>query len=152
MTEKIDSTARYEFYLAEVERLVAQDPGKDTPEGKRLIELAALVEIYEKEHYPITGEKATAMRLADAEAVIEAVRGFMLRDVNLVEEGLNRFKGLPGEDYSSRFILGWQRVAVHLCILARSNNCSGENLKQFLQQAVTAAEVLFSRTDAAKDD
>ena len=47
----IKTEAQYRTYLAEVDRLAADDPASGTPAGDRLELLAKLVEDYEKERY-----------------------------------------------------------------------------------------------------
>lgn len=44
----------YQQSLAEISRLVDIDPAEGTFEGDRLEVLATLVEVYEREHYPLT--------------------------------------------------------------------------------------------------
>lgn len=48
----IKTDEQYHAYLAEVDRLAADDPAPGTPEGDRLELLAKLVEDYEKERFP----------------------------------------------------------------------------------------------------
>jgi HTH-type transcriptional regulator / antitoxin HigA len=48
----IKTEAQYQAYLAEVERIAADDPVPGTPEGDRLELLAKLVEDYEKGRFP----------------------------------------------------------------------------------------------------
>ena len=46
--EIVKTIAQHRVYLAEVERLAAEDPHPGTPDGDRLELLAKLVEDYEK--------------------------------------------------------------------------------------------------------
>ena len=48
----IETDDQYQSYLAEVRRLVADDPELGTPDGDRLKEIARLVEDYEKKRFP----------------------------------------------------------------------------------------------------
>jgi len=47
----IKTEVQYRAYLAEVDRLAADDPAAGTPAGNRLELLAKLVEDYEKERF-----------------------------------------------------------------------------------------------------
>ena len=47
----IKTKQQYRKYLAEVDRLIPDDPHPSTPEGARLELLAVVVEAYEKEHF-----------------------------------------------------------------------------------------------------
>jgi HTH-type transcriptional regulator / antitoxin HigA len=47
----IKTKAQYDLFLAEVERLVLQDPDLESPDGLRLELLAKLLEDYEREHF-----------------------------------------------------------------------------------------------------
>ena len=48
----IQTDDAYRAYLAEVDRLAADDPASGTEDGDRLELFAALVEDYEKMHFP----------------------------------------------------------------------------------------------------
>jgi antitoxin component HigA of HigAB toxin-antitoxin module len=52
----IKSKADYEEALARIDRLMVGDPGGNTPAGRELKQLVAVVEEYEDIHYPIISE------------------------------------------------------------------------------------------------
>lgn len=51
--DPIHTDADYRVTVAAVSVLIDLDPAPNTPEGKQLEVLGALVEAYEAEHYPI---------------------------------------------------------------------------------------------------
>lgn len=51
----------YQKALKIVENLMGVDPAPDSLYGRRLIELATLVEAYEREHYPFRTPARSAM-------------------------------------------------------------------------------------------
>ena len=53
LVKPIKTEADHQKALAEIERLAAKDPARGTPAGDKLEVLATLVEVYEKEHFPI---------------------------------------------------------------------------------------------------
>lgn len=57
LPDEFNTEAEYNEALAAVERLVSLDPAADSPDGQLLIALADRISMYEKEHFPLTGEE-----------------------------------------------------------------------------------------------
>lgn len=51
---KISTEDEYVTLLREAETLMGNDPAPESPAGTRLLELATLLEEYEREHYPMS--------------------------------------------------------------------------------------------------
>lgn len=60
----IRTEADYDWALAEIERYFDSEPGIGTPEADRFDILAALIKVYEDEHYPIDAPDAPAAIVA----------------------------------------------------------------------------------------
>jgi len=81
----IKNKAQHEEYLAEIRSLIPLDPEPESKEGKRLELLAALVESYEKEHFPI-----------DKPDPIEAIK-FRMEQQGLKQKDLIPYMGSPSK-------------------------------------------------------
>lgn len=81
----VKTDAQHRAYLAEVERLAADDPPPGTPKGDRLELLAKLVEDYEKSRYPFDlPDPIAAIRFRMEE------QGLQQKDVASLFGGKNR--------------------------------------------------------------
>ncbi len=102
----IKTDDQYRAYLAEVDRLAADDPASGTPDGDRLELFAKLVEDYEKERFPF--------RRPDP---IEAIR-FRMEEQGLRQKDLAPLLG--GRNRVSEVLAGKRPLTV-VAIRALSN-------------------------------
>jgi HTH-type transcriptional regulator/antitoxin HigA len=81
----VKTESQYRAYLAEVERLAAEDPVPGTPDGERLELLAKLVEDYEKDHFQFERPDAVSAILFRMEE-----QGLRQKDLAPILGGKNR--------------------------------------------------------------
>ena len=93
----IKTEEQYRAYLAEVDRLAADDPAAGTPDGDRLELLAKLVEDYEKERFKFKRpDPIAAIRFRmEEQGLRQKDLAPMLGGKNRVSEVLARKRPLP---------------------------------------------------------
>lgn len=96
----ITDKEEYKRALAEVERLIELDPEPGTPEADRLILLAKLIEVYEKEHF--------SFELPDA---IAAIR-FRMDEQGLMQRDLVPYIGSKSK--VSEILAGRRPLTIHM--------------------------------------
>ena len=105
----IKTEEQYRAYLAEVDRLAADDPASGTSAGDRLELLAKLVEDYEKERFtfsrpdPIEAILFPYPRFFDSSIAFKSAKGLNVEAVNAFPASVR-----PSESFSLECSCSWQ--------------------------------------------